>query len=104
MKFHFPLRSQNPRELIRRAGYGEWYDREFDTLSYTKKLGVDNYPRFHIYVTEMSDRFEIDLHLDQKQASYLKGHAHSGEYDGSQVEEEARRITAVIAEIYGIVI
>jgi len=102
MKFYFPLKNIKPRELIRRSGYGEWFDQEYEKLSYTRKLGVDNYPRFHIYLMELPDRFEVDLHLDQKQASYIKGRAHSGEYDGPLVEDEARRITAIIAEIYGI--
>jgi hypothetical protein len=102
MKFKFPKKEYNVRDLIRRCGYGEWRDREHDSLSYTRKLGGGNYPRFHVYLDEFDNYFEINLHLDQKQASYIKGKAHSGEYDGSQVEDEARRITAVIADIYGV--
>ena len=46
--------------------------------------------------------YSFNLHLDQKKPSYfghrslgegrLKGHAHSGDYDGPVVEGEAERI------------
>lgn len=100
MKFKFPYKGYNSRELVRRCNYGEWYDREYDKISYTRKLGGGNYPRFHVYLTDFDNYFEVDLHLDQKQASYGVGHAHSGEYEGETVEEEARRITAMIADIF----
>lgn len=92
----------NPRELLRRSGYGEWHDKAADKISYTRKLGQGNYPRYHVYLAEGDNYFEVDLHLDQKQPSYLIGRAHSGEYDGESVENEARRITAQIAELYGL--
>lgn len=100
MKFKFPYKSYNSRELIRRCGYGEWFDREYDKISYTRKLGSGNYPRFHVYLTDFDNYFEVDLHLDQKQVSYSVGHAHNGEYEGETVEEEARRITAMIADVF----
>ena len=90
MKFKFPYKNHNSRDLIRKCGYGEWHDREHDVLSYTKKLGSNNYPRFHVYLTDYENYFEVDLHLDQKQESYAGNHAHAGEYEGSVVEDEAR--------------
>ncbi|SRR6056297_203786 len=100
MKFKFPLKKYNPRELIRRCGYGEWVDKDHNNISYTKKLGSSNYPRFHVYLDVFDNYFAVNLHLDQKQVSYLKGQAHSADYQGPQVEEEARRITKIIADIY----
>jgi len=101
MKFKFPHKRNSARDLIRRCGYGEWHDIEFDKISYTRKLGKGNYPRFHVYINDFEKYFEIDLHLDQKQPSYASGHAHSGEYEGDTVTAEAQRITAVISQIYG---
>ncbi len=101
MKFKFPYKGHSARELVRTCGYGEWQDHEHDKLSYTRKLGGGNYPRFHIYIDEFENYFEVNLHLDQKQASYIKGKAHSGEYDGDQVEAEAQRITSIIARGFG---
>ena len=100
MKFKFPYKNFHARDLIRRCSYGEWFDREYGVISYTRKLGSGNYPRFHVYLAEAANHFEVDLHLDQKQESYGVGHAHAGEYDGETVENEARRITAVIAEVF----
>ncbi len=102
MKFKFPYKDMKPRDLIRRAGYGEWHDKKFNTISYTRKLGSGNYPRFHVYLNEYDNYFEVDLHLDQKQESYGGSSAHAGEYEGPQVENEAVRITKVIADIYNI--
>ena len=101
MDFKFPYKDGfNSRDLIRKCGYGEWQDKEHGTISYTRKLGGGNYPRFHVYLKEFEKYFEVSLHLDQKQASYIKGKAHSGEYDGEPVENEAQRITQKIAELY----
>lgn len=102
MKFKFPIKNIQPRDLIRRCGYGEWHDKQFDKISYTRKLTGNNYPRFHVYMQEFENYFEVDLHLDQKQPSYGNEAAHSGEYEGPAVEDEARRITSVISELYGL--
>lgn len=100
MKFKFPYKTYNPDNLIRRAGYGRWEDKAHGGVSYTRKLGAANYPRFHVHIVNYEKYFEVELHLDQKQPSYLKGKAHSGEYEGPAVEGEAQRITAMIADIY----
>jgi len=100
MKFKFPYKGYNSEDLIRKCGYGKWHDIKFDKISYTRKLGSNNYPRFHVYLTDHDNYFEVDLHLDQKKESYGVGHAHSGEYECPAVEDEARRITSVIADLY----
>jgi len=100
MKFKFPYKNYNSKELIKRCGYGEVRDPNADQLSYARRLGAGFYPRFHVYLQDFEKYFEVDLHLDQKQSSYEGSHAHSGEYDGPTVEGEAQRITAVIKEIF----
>lgn len=100
MKFKFPLRNIKPEELIKRCGYATWQGHE-DKPSYARRLGSGLYPRFHIYINEHDNYFECDMHLDQKQVSYEGSRAHSGEHEGVAVENEAQRITAVIANIYG---
>lgn len=103
MKFKFPYKERQPEDLIRQCGYGKIYNKYTDEVSYARRLGQrGTYPRFHVYLNEFKDYFEVSLHLDQKKASYEGTSAHSGEYDGALVEGEARRITAKIAEIYKI--
>jgi hypothetical protein len=103
MKFKFPYKGTHPEELIRKCGYGRIYNRHTDEVSFVRRLGrTSGYPRFHVYVNEYDKYFEVSLHLDQKKASYKGTSAHAGEYEGPQVENEARRITAQIAAIYGI--
>lgn len=104
MQFNFPYKNQKPRELIRSCGYSEWSDPHSDQISWTRPLGLSRYPHFHVYIEEKSDHFVFNLHLDQKAPSYQAGRAHSGEYDGSIIEGEAQRITAVIAGLYGVAI
>jgi len=86
------------RDLIRRCGYGEHYDRQAGKTSYSKHLGgAARYPRFHAYVTEYEQGFEIDLHLDQKAPVYAgASHAHNADYDGSAVVNEVERIKTII--------
>jgi hypothetical protein len=61
--------------------------------------GRNFYPRIHIYINQLSDTLEINLHLDMKKPTYEGVTAHSGEYDGKLVEEEARRIKNVAEKI-----
>jgi len=81
-----------PINVIRRAGYGQVNDRRATEPSWSRRLGSGLYPRFHIYMSSG----DLNLHLDQKQASYEGVNAHSGEYDGSAVEAEAERIAKIM--------
>lgn len=83
----------HPRQIFRRAGYGEHDDPATGYTSYTLRTGRGAFPRFHAYVEEGSSGFTVNFHLDQKQPSYAGTSAHSGEYGGAVVEEEAARIT-----------
>ncbi|OGH70351.1 MAG: hypothetical protein A3C90_02990 [Candidatus Magasanikbacteria bacterium RIFCSPHIGHO2_02_FULL_51_14] len=94
MKLHFKGQYQsNPRMLMRRCSYAEIRTRE---VSYARRLGGLEYPRFHAYVELTDDGFTVNLHLDQKRPSYGTHTAHSGEYEGELVESEGRRIKTVI--------
>jgi hypothetical protein len=57
------------------------------------------YPRFHVYLNSLQEALEINLHLDMKKPSYEGTTAHSGEYDGRLVEEEARRIKSMAEKL-----
>ena len=49
-----------------------------------------------MYLDYRPEEMRLNLHLDQKQASYEGFRKHSGEYDGSTVEAEAERIYNVV--------
>ena len=55
------------------------------------------YPRLHLFVKVEGGNYLCTLHLDQKKPAYLGTHAHSGEYDGTVIENEVKRITGLIA-------
>jgi len=82
----------NPRTLIRRAGYSEHYDNRSRETSYARRLGTGVFPKFHVYLSERAGGVEVSIHIDQKQPSYGVGHAHSGDYDGPLIERELERI------------
>jgi hypothetical protein len=85
--------------LLRRCGYAEFKDRRAEQISYTRRFGPYFYPRFHLYINqETSKEVILTLHLDQKQPSYNGCSAHSGEYDGDLVENEAARIKNFISD------
>lgn len=85
--------TQSPYNLLRKAGYSIFRDPNTRQTSYTRRLGTGFYPRFHIYVNrEQNNEIELNLHLDQKRASYNNQTAHSGEYDSDLVKQEAERI------------
>lgn len=83
-----------PRLLLEEAGYHEFRDPNTDKISYVMRLRGGFYPRYHVYINKQSEAGGVfSLHLDQKKASYEGQRAHSGEYDGPLVEEEAARLT-----------
>jgi hypothetical protein len=82
----------NPRMIMRNCGYAEIRDRRTMQTSYALRLGREHYPRFHAYIDIIDGGFQVNLHIDQKKASYEGQTAHSGEYEGEKVEAEGGRI------------
>jgi hypothetical protein len=77
--------------LVRRCGYGQIRDFKSGETSYVRRLRGDFYPRFHLYINS-ENPLVLNLHLDQKKASYEGSTAHSGDYDSDIVKQEAQRI------------
>ena len=97
MKFKF---KENRKEdvffLLRKCGYhylGK--NTEKNDFSFVRYLSPNQFPRFHIYVKENNGIIEGNIHLDQKKGIYRNSKAHSGEYDGSLLEEEIKRIKQI---------
>lgn len=85
--------TQNSYNLLRSAGYGVFRSPSSGATSYTRCLGRNYYPHFHVYVNKEGSReLELNLHFDQKQVSHKGQAAHSGEYDGDLVRREVERI------------
>ncbi len=92
MKINFNQKfTHNTDFLIRRCGYGLVRDPRATETSYSRRLGNNIYPRFHLYVNS-EDPLILNLHIDQKQASYEGSTAHSGDYDSEYVKQEAQRV------------
>ncbi|MEI6835668.1 MAG: hypothetical protein WCK59_02440 [Candidatus Falkowbacteria bacterium] len=90
---HSKLTNFNADEFLRRAGFAYIYDNLKEHGSYVKRLTRDYYPRLHVYVMEKQDKrganlIVIEMHLDQKKASYVGTKMHSAEYDGEVVAAE----------------
>ena len=87
-----------PEQFMRRAGYAYHRNRHTGQDSFTRRLGQNFYPRFHVYLAHMGRNSVIDLHLDQKKPSYAGSRAHSGEYGGDLVAKEMDRIKEKIIQ------
>ncbi|PLX21283.1 hypothetical protein C0584_03090 [Candidatus Parcubacteria bacterium] len=87
-------------QFLRRNGYAFILDRRRGKESFVRRMGAGYYPRFHVYVKREDDRIILDLHLDQKEASYKGAHMHNAEYDGEVVAAEIKRLKALIVEEY----
>jgi len=83
-------------EVSREIGYLIIDAKENGQYNMVRKLAGQHYPRFHAYAKQNGQDFIFSLHLDQKQPSYQGSHAHSGEYFGPVVENEADRIKEVL--------
>ncbi len=83
-------------QFLRQAGYQILESRRDDKISFVRRLSSGYYPRFHIYLQNNQDSTIFNIHLDQKKASYQGQTAHSGEYDGELVSQEARRLKSLL--------
>jgi len=93
MKIYFKKKlKENSEVIIRRCGYAKIFDNRSKQTSYVRRLSNLFYPRFHVYIKENLEHLILNLHLDQKKASYGKQTAHSADYSGEIVEREAERI------------
>jgi hypothetical protein len=88
--FKGPL-DDHSRNIMRRLGYGEQRTRQ-GQISYVKRVSGGAFPRYHVYVEDTENGMQVNLHVDQKAASYEGSSAHGGEYDGPLVEQEMQRI------------
>jgi len=92
MDFTLKNLEQSIVSVARNLGYTIIDTKENGQYNLVRKLTGQNYPRFHLYVTQQGWDYKFSLHLDQKKPSYEGSHAHSGEYFGPLVEQEADRV------------
>ena len=83
---------ENLKVVMNRLGYHQFFDRNTNQVSYIRRFGRLDYPRWHVYIEERQDCLQFNLHLDEKRPSYQGFHAHSGEYEGPLVQAEWERI------------
>lgn len=87
------------RNLMRRMGYGEQRARS-GQISYVKRVSSERFPRYHAYVEDIAGGgMQVNLHVDQKEASYEGTSAHSGEYEGPLVEREMAGIVGFVKSL-----
>jgi len=97
-----PLKD-NIYNFMRKAGYFSLGGSRETELNYIRPVAGDRYPRFHIYLKkdgstsspQGGEAWVFNLHLDQKKPIYEGSSAHSGEYEGDIVEQEAARIKSL---------
>ena len=72
---------ENPVQLLRTLGYITIKE-SYGEFNLVKQLARNPFPRFHLFLKEINkNSFSLNLHFDQKQPSYGKQAAHSGEYE-----------------------
>jgi len=99
MRFFLPKKNiaGNLTGLLQRAGYFGINDHLSGKSSYVRRLSkMAHYPRWHLYLEENGDNVIFNLHLDQKQASYEGVSAHSGDYEGGEVRDEAEKLNRIL--------
>ncbi len=97
MQIIFPQsRGLNWRVMLSRLGYHDHIERKSRQLSYIHRLKSLQYPRFHVYLEMLDQDVRLNIHLDEKMASYEGQTRHSGDYDGELVRKEVERIKQFI--------
>ncbi|OHA64705.1 MAG: hypothetical protein A2940_01985 [Candidatus Wildermuthbacteria bacterium RIFCSPLOWO2_01_FULL_48_29] len=105
MKFSINLSGKTLYTFMRECGYAPAFAPRKPAAAggggqesaFHRFLAGRSYPKFHAYCAPAQDAKTaiINLHLDQKQASYKGSHAHSAEHEGPLLDEEAARIKAL---------
>jgi len=85
-----------PEQWLRQAGYGFIRDRKTGHDSFVRRLGSGFYPRLHMYFVEQDGKIILNLHLDQKQASYKGARMHNAEHDSEVVVNEIDRLKSLL--------
>jgi len=86
----------NPSDHLRRAGY-VFQKKEGEESAYIRALSRSGFPRFHLFASIRGGDLIMNIHLDQKRATYGSAKRHHGEYgDSSVLEEEAERIKSAL--------
>lgn len=88
--------SMSAEQFLRRAGFAYIRDHKTGNESFVRRLGNGFYPRLHMYLEQQENKIVLNLHLDQKQASYAGAHMHNAEYDGPVVEGEIERLKSFL--------
>ncbi len=64
MKLHFEKLNDSPLNILRRVGYSFLRrDERTGEMSFAKRAGGGDYPRFHVYVKVLAGGTEINLHF-----------------------------------------
>jgi len=92
MRFLVDNLKDNLKVVMNRLGYHQFFDKNTNQVSYIRRLGGFDYPRFHVYIEEKERGIQFNLHFDEKKPSYQGQTAHSGQYDSPLVQEELGRI------------
>ena len=95
MQFKFKKLTTNIIDLMQKAGYS--YRGVYNgDMNFIKRIGLDEYPHYHIYIKEQENEFIMNMHLDQKKPSYEGAAAHNAEYNGELIEKEMERVKRLI--------
>jgi hypothetical protein len=88
---------ENPASFFRRIGY-VFLRREGEEINFVRPLARSGYPRFHAFAKLSGGDLAINIHLDQKKATYGKARRHHGEYGESEIlKEETERIKNLVS-------
>lgn len=99
MKFIINDITDNPVNLLRRAGY-TFQRKDGEETSFIRPLATTGYPRFHMYTKLRGENLEVSFHLDHKKETYGEDTRHHGEYEESGIlKQEADRIRSFLTPL-----
>lgn len=88
----------NVYNLMRQLGYHpERKDEKTGELVFGRRIGIPDYPRFHVFIkiNPVPQETVVNLHLDQKRPVYETAPAHAAEYSGEVLGKEVERIKQI---------
>ncbi len=92
MKYTFKKnKNHNINDLMKKSGYIFHCTTE-GVLCYHRYLDTHKFPRFHVYIKEVADQIEINMHFDQRNLNKKSNHNEPWAYVGNRINTEMKQL------------
>lgn len=103
MEFAIIHNDRSIKEIMRLIGYQGALFKKDGEFFIVRRLGKNDYPRFHLHGLQEEEAILFKLHLDESKPLFRGAVGHSGVHEGRAVGEEMKRIKSLLKSDLGVI-